>query len=114
MAGFKDLIVWQKGVDLTIVVYDLCKKLPPSEQYGLISQMQRAAVAIPSNIAEGYRRNNTKEYRQFCGIALGSAAELETQLIIAEKVYQISATEVLSLSIEVQKMLNALITKLKS
>lgn len=80
--SFKDLTVWQKSVNLSVNIYELTAKLPNTEKFGLSSQLRRAAVAIPSNIAEGYRRNNRKEYIQFCGIALGSAAELETQLII--------------------------------
>src|SRR5437870_61337 len=113
MASFKDLLVWQKSVDLTVLVYDLCKQLPDSEKYGLISQMQRAAVAIPSNIAEGYRRNIRKEYQQFCGIALGSAAELETQLTITNKVYSpVDTTQPMNQCTEVQKMLNSLINNL--
>ncbi len=74
MAGFKDLIVWQKSVELAVRTYELCKHLPVSERYGLKSQMQRSAVSVASNIAEGYRRNKTGEYSHFCGIALGSAA----------------------------------------
>ena len=77
--------------------------------------MQRAAIAIPSNIAEGHRRNNRKEYYQFCGIALGSAAELETQLIITSSVYpKINVERATGLCIEAQKMLSSLISKLKS
>lgn len=113
MAGFKDLIVWQKSIDLTKEEYDLCKILPQHEQYGLCSQMRRASVSIPSNIAEGYRRNGRKEYRQFCGLALGSASELETQLIITNLVHpSINTTKAVELCTEVQKMLNALIAKL--
>jgi len=115
MTSFKELIVWQKGVDLSVKVYALCKKLPTSEQYGLSSQMKRAAVAIPSNIAEGYRRNGRKEYCQFCGIALGSAAELETQLIITSKIYkQIDTKPAIDMCTEVQKMLHSLIAKLRN
>jgi four helix bundle protein len=111
--SFRDLIVWQKGVNLAVLVYELTRLLPKSETYGLSSQMQRAAVSVPSNIAEGYRRNNTKEYRHFCALALGSAAELETQLIIAKKVYPcISYSAELSLCVEVQKILTAIIKKL--
>jgi four helix bundle protein len=114
MAGFKELQVWQKGVDLTVMVYDLTKLLPHTEQYGLISQMQRSAASIPSNIAEGYRRNKLGEYAHFCGIALGSAAELETQLVITARVYHsVDVERLLALNEEIQKMLNALINKLK-
>lgn len=113
MSSFKDLIVWQKGIELTKEVYALCKVLPASEQMGLSSQMRRAAISIPSNIAEGYRRNGRKEYRQFCALSLGSAAELETQLIITHEVYsQSDVTHAMDLCTEIQKMLTALIAKL--
>ena len=85
--NFKDLIVWQKAMDLVNEVYKITRQFPKSEVYALASQMQRAAVAIPSNIAEGHRRNHRPEYVQFLGIALGSAAELETQVLISEKQY---------------------------
>jgi len=115
MASFKEMVVWQKSVDLTEMIYQLCLQLPSEERYGMTSQMQRAATAIPSNIAEGHRRNNRKEYYQFCGIALGSAAELETQLIITSRVYsKINTKEAIDLCVEVQKMLNSLIRRLKS
>jgi len=115
VSGFKDLVVWQKGVDACVLIYELCQELPASERFGLSSQMKRAAISIPSNIAEGYRRNNRKEYCHFCGIALGSAAELETQLIITSRVYPRVATEsVMELNIQIQKMLNSLIGKLRA
>jgi four helix bundle protein len=114
MASFKDLIVWQKAVDLSVLTYKLAKELPTNEIYGLYSQITRAGVSIPSNIAEGYRRNNKKEYHHFCGIALGSAAELETQLIIIQKVYpKLMVQQVMEQDIEVQKMLTVLISRLK-
>lgn len=114
MAGFKDLQVWQKGIDLVELVYGVCSQLPSNEQYGLCSQMKRAVVSIPSNIAEGYRRNNKKEFHHFCGIALGSAAELETQLIITKRVYPETSVDVaLDLNDEVQRMLSSLIKTLK-
>lgn len=115
MKSFKELTVWQKSVDLTEEIYKLCILLPKSEVFGLASQMQRAAVSIPSNLAEGYRRNNRKEYVQFCGVALGSAAELETQLIITERVYHLAqVTGLLERTVEVEKMLASLIAKLKA
>lgn len=114
MKSFKELIVWQKSVDLTEQVYKLCALLPKSEVFGLASQMQRAVVSIPSNIAEGYRRNNRKEYVQLCGVALGSAAELETQLIIVQRVYHLEqVAELLERTVEIEKMLSSLIAKLK-
>ena len=111
---YKDLIVWQKSVDLVGLVYDITKKFSKSEMYGLCSQMQRAAVSIPSNIAEGYARNHRPEFIQFLGIAYGSSAELETQIIISKRQYQnIDFSSAEALLTEVQKMLSAMIKKLK-
>jgi four helix bundle protein len=113
MASFKDLKVWNKGIELTRLSYELCRFLPAEERYGLSSQIKRAAVSIPSNIAEGYRRNNRKEFTQFCGIALGSSAELETQLIIVSTVYPaISVDVAMDMTIQVQKMLTKLLKSL--
>ena len=81
----KDLVVWQKGIKLCKIVYEVTEKFPRSEIYGITSQMRRSAVSIPSNIAEGYGRRNPKENKQFVNIAYGSAVELETQVIISEK-----------------------------
>lgn len=85
--SYKDLIVWQKSYELVKLVYSLTSDLPNNEQFGLVSQMRRCAISIPSNIAEGQQRNNVKEYRQFLGIAQGSAAELETQLLLCRDLY---------------------------
>src|SRR3989344_1662712 len=84
-SGYKDLIVWQKSVELVTQVYRLTGNFPQNETYGLISQMRRSAVSIPSNIAEWSKRNTKKDFNQFLAIALGSAAELETQLEIANR-----------------------------
>lgn len=81
---FKDLKVWQKGMELVKEIYNITGTFPKDEQYGLTSQMRRAAISIPSNIAEGFRRRYAKEHKQFLSIALGSAAELETQVLIAK------------------------------
>ena len=81
--NFRDLQVWQSGKTLTMDIYKLTSLFPREELYGLVSQMRRAAVSIPVNIAEGFNRFHNKEYRQFLYIALGSCAELETQLEIA-------------------------------
>ncbi|HOW59373.1 MAG TPA: four helix bundle protein [Candidatus Omnitrophota bacterium] len=84
ITSFKDLRVWQEGMALTEMVYQLCAQLPKEEIYGLASQMKRAVVSIPSNIAEGHSRKHRAEYRQFVYIAVGSLAELETQIQIAQ------------------------------
>jgi four helix bundle protein len=81
--SYHDLLVWQKGISLAQTVYKLTAELPPEEKFGLIAQMRRAAVSVPSNIAEGQARNTTGEFVQFISHAEGSLAELDTQLIIA-------------------------------
>jgi four helix bundle protein len=83
--SYRDLLVWQKGIELTLQIYQLTKAFPREEIYGLTSQMRRCAVSIPSNIAEGAGRLNTPEYKQFLGIARGSSFELQTQLVIAKE-----------------------------
>jgi len=81
----KDLEVWKRSIDLVIKIYDLSKRLPSDEKFGLLSQIKRSSISIPSNIAEGAGRKSTKEYLRFLDIANGSLSELETQLIIIEK-----------------------------
>ena len=83
--NYKDMLVWQKGVEIADATYSLTKNFPTDERFGLSQQMHRSAVSVPSNIAEGFCRQHTKEYVQFCHIALGSCAELETQLLIAKR-----------------------------
>jgi len=85
IGSYKDLIVWQKAKDLVIDVYRLTEQFPKTERYGLSLQMRRAAVSIPSNIAEGQRRGTRNDYRNFLRIAYGSSAELETQIEIAKR-----------------------------
>jgi len=86
MNNFKELKVWQKAVDFSVLIYESANKFPPKEQFGIISQITRCAVSIPSNIAEGAGRNTKKNFGHFLGIALGSYFEIETQLIIANKI----------------------------
>jgi len=83
--SFRDLDVWKRGIQLVTYVYDVSKSFPQSELYGLTNQIRRSAVSVPSNIAEGRMRGHKAEFRQFLFIALGSLAEIETQLIIAEE-----------------------------
>ncbi len=85
MPGYRDWKVWRLAMDLAVDVYKLCAAFPQQEVYGLSSQLYRAAVSIPSNIAEGQARNSYKEFGYFLGIARGSLAELETQLMLAER-----------------------------
>jgi len=83
--SFRDLDVWKRGIQLVTHVYDVSKSFPQSELYGLTNQIRRSAVSVPSNIAEGRMRGHKAEFRQFLFIALGSLAEIETQLIIADE-----------------------------
>ena len=111
----KDLIVWQKGVDLVLTVYQLTKGFPREEVYGLTSQVRRAAISIPSNIAEGRSRWTRKDFSQFLRIALGSGSELETQLLLAKRlsfITEIDYNKAVGQLEEVMEMLNAMITKL--
>ncbi len=110
--SFKDLIVWQKGMELTKEVYEITRKLPHEEMYGLSSQLKRSAISIPSNIAEGHKKG-TKDYGRFLTIAYGSSAELETQLILSNSIYpKVIVDKALALTIEVEKMLSIIIKKL--
>ena len=108
MNQYKNLKVWQKAMDLVVKVYELTNKFPEKEKFGLANQINRCAVSIVSNIAEGAGRNSSKEFNNFLGIALGSACELETQLILANRLKYISDTElseVASFIEEIQKMI---------
>ncbi len=113
ISSYKDLIVWQKSFQLSKDVYKFTAKLPKTEQFGLSSQLQRCAVSIPSNIAEGNQRNSRKEYRQFLNIARGSAGELETQLLIAQDVYKREVGNLIGSLTEIQKMLFSLYKNLE-
>jgi four helix bundle protein len=109
--SFQDLEVWKLAIEFVKEVYGLTGKFPPSEIYGLTNQIRRAAVSIPSNIAEGQGRNSAKEFRQFLAIALGSVAEIETQIIIAREINFLSdeETEPLLATIDrIRKMIKGL------
>jgi four helix bundle protein len=115
--SFKDLIVWQKSIQLVIEVYKATESFPKDEIFGLVSQIKRSAVSIPSNIAEGRGRGTRKDFCNFLRIALGSANELETQIIIAKNLPKINNqdfSKIESLLIEIIKMLNSMINKLNS
>jgi four helix bundle protein len=113
--SYKDLIIWQKGIELTTEIYKVVKKFPKEETYVLSDQLRRAAISIPSNIAEGQARQHTTEFKQFLYIALGSLAELNTQLIIAKELGYISNTVLIESEIkvvELRKMISTLINRL--
>jgi four helix bundle protein len=110
--SYRKLVVWQKSYQLVKSVYKITKLLPRDEQFSLTSQIRRCAISIPSNIAEGQQRNNAKEYRQFLGIARGSAAELYTQLLLVRDLYDLDTTLLIDEVVSIQKMLYSLIQKL--
>lgn len=113
--SFKQLTVWQKSITLVKEVYLFSDQFPKTERYGLMSQMRRSAISIPSNIAEGKKRRTVKDFVQFLRIADGSAAELETQIIIAKHLYPtINYANAESFLTEVQKMLITMIKKLEA
>ena len=115
--SYRDLKVWQLGIDLVCQVYGITKFFPKSEIYGLTSQLQRAAVSVPSNVAEGHARGSSREFLHFLTISLGSLAELETQLSIALHLKYVDNTvlePVLYMCDELGKMLRALQRSLKA
>lgn len=113
----KNLIVWQKSMELVNSIYALTKDFPKEEMYGLTSQMRRAAISIPSNIAEGRSKRTTRDFIKFVNIAYGSAAELETQILISKNLDYIScemSEHILGLLTEVSKMLHGLTCRLEA
>lgn len=113
--SYRDLVVWQRAIELSVAVYKLTEEFPKHELYGLAVQLRRAVVSIPSNITEGHGRLTTGEYKQFLGHARGSNCEVQTQLVITGKLQYGSPkliTHCEDLSNEVGKMLNALVGSL--
>ena len=109
----KDLQVWIQSMELVTVVYKLTEQLPKNEDFGLKSQLQRAAVSIPTNIAEGAGRNHQKENIQFCHVSLGSLTEVETLLIISNKIYQIQTDTISKMLQRTKELLLGYIRYLK-
>jgi four helix bundle protein len=115
--SYKDLIVWQKSMELVTEIYKITELFPKSELYGIVSQMRRASVSIPSNIAEGRKRSTRKDFRQFLIVAYASASELETQIEISKRLdfTEIEKYEKVDiLLLETIKMLNKMLSSLKS
>jgi four helix bundle protein len=116
LSSYRDLLVWQKAMELVVETYRLSSRFPKEEQYGLTSQLRRASVSVPSNIAEGYGRASRKEYLQFLYVGQGSLKETETQIILAEMLGYASkdATKLLLERAEVVgKLLGGLIRALR-
>src|SRR3989338_2553049 len=113
--NYRNLIVWQKAMELVTRVYVMTEKYPKEELYGLVNQTRRSAVSIPSNIAEGSRRGRSKDFRKFVLIAYGSGAELETQVEIAKRLpfgQKLDFSDIEGLLESVMKMLNVLTRRL--
>jgi four helix bundle protein len=111
LKSYRDLEVWQKSMDLAVECYQITKKFPKSEIYGLTSQLRRAAVSIPANIAEGRERQHTKEFIQHLSIAYGSLAELETHILIGQRLNYLDSTQekqLLEKTAEIGRMINGL------
>lgn len=115
MKGYQDLQVWNKAYDSCLEIYKITTTFPVSEKYGLTSQIRRSAVSIPSNIAEGHERQHLKEYIQFLYVALGSIAELKTQMMLSKDIGYLSEKSFVKIEseiVEIGKMLNGLINSL--
>jgi four helix bundle protein len=113
--SYKDLNIWQRSMDLVEFVYRITEDLPSKESFGLVTQMRRAAISVPSNIAEGYGRQSTGSYSQFLSIARGSLFELETQVEICIRLKYFHKTEsekLVAEIVEISKMISSLISKL--
>ncbi|MEA2068212.1 MAG: four helix bundle protein [Verrucomicrobiota bacterium] len=115
--SFRDLVVWQKAMKMVEMVYAITKQFPPDERYALTSQLRRASVSVPSNIAEGYGRHSTADYVRFLQIALGSLNELQTQLELGVRIGFVekdAVKDTFGICAEIEKMLVALVLKLRS
>ena len=113
--SYKDLLVWQRSMDLVETVYRLTGSFPSVEQWGLVSQMRRAAISVPSNVAEGYGRQATGEYRHHLSIGRGSLLELETQVLLATRLKYLEpadAESVLKEIDEISRMIATLVSRL--
>ena len=115
MRSYRDLKVWQRAMDLTVRTYEITRRFPAEERYGLVSQMRRAAASVPANIAEGQARRSDKEFLQMLGIARGSLAEVETFVTLSERLRLIgreSSDELLEECAEINRMMNGLMRAL--
>ncbi|NVJ86895.1 MAG: four helix bundle protein [Algoriphagus sp.] len=112
MHRYKELKVWQKAIDLAVEVYRVTEKLPSEERFGLISQINRCAISIPSNIAEGAGRNTNKDFNHFLGVSLGSSFELDTQMIISNRLGYVNNDDFEIIEKELEHIQN-MIVKLK-
>ncbi|MDX9881679.1 MAG: four helix bundle protein [Prolixibacteraceae bacterium] len=116
MKTYRELIAWQKGIELVLLAYKITRKFPKKELYALADQIKRSSVSIPSNIAEGFGRHSDNDFIRFLNISRGSLFELQTQLEISFRLDFIKSEDyevTMQLAVEIDKMLNALISKIK-
>lgn len=113
MADYKTLRIWQRSTSFCVRVYKITNLFPPNEQFGIISQLRRASLSIPSNIAEGSKRSTDKSYASFLRISLGSGAEVETQLYIAKELGYLSEKEYTELILELGEIMRMLVMFIK-
>ena len=117
MRNFREMHIWTQGIDLAVKAYRIIKQLPKEEEYGLKSQVRRAAISIPSNIAEGCSRSSEREFKHYLEISLGSSFEIETNFILAHRLSLIPQKDLLQFIEELhkeQRQINALVTKIKT
>ncbi len=115
IVSYRDLLIWQKSMDLIVDIYKVSAKFPKEEIYGLTAQIRRASISVPSNIAEGYGRRSTGDYKRFLNMALGSLFEFQTQLEVSKRLNYLGENEfepLNELSNEIERMTNSLISKL--
>ncbi len=115
--NFRELKIWQRGIELSVMIYEISNDFPAEERYGLCSQLRRASVSVPSNIAEGSSRNSQKEFIHYLSIASGSCAEVETQLEIAKRlgfVNEVQLATPLNETREIQKMIHSFSASIES
>jgi four helix bundle protein len=117
MKTFRDLLIWQKSMDLVILVYENTDSFPDSEKYGLVSQIRRAALSLPTNIAEGYGRNTSGEFQRFLNITMGSLFEIQTQFELANRLALLPDSnfkELFDRSREIERMISSFIRSLNN
>jgi len=117
MSTFEDLLIWQKSMDFVTELYKITEHFPDSEKFGLVSQIRRSAVSIPSNIAEGYGRNSKGDFNRFLNISMGSLFELQTQLIIAGNLNYLEESKnnkLYEMSREIERMMSSFIRSLQT
>lgn len=103
MKNYKELIIWKKGIEIVKSIYQVVKQFPPEEKYRVVSQITRAAISIPANIAEGSSRNSDKDYARFLQLALGSAFEVQTYLVVAKEMNMANTSDIEQIEVQLEE-----------